>query len=70
MLSACAKHDFDLLGDADVACILGMPFLEICNPQINWKQKTIRIKHKGRLIIIPTVTKKLSEPSQQLPSSP
>ena len=45
---------FEIL-DADVATIFGMPFLELANPQINWQTKTIKIKHKGRLIEIPTL---------------
>ncbi len=44
---------FEILSE-DIAIILGMPFLEVANPQINWKQKSIKIKHKGRLINIPT----------------
>ena len=46
---------FEIL-DADVAIILGMPFLEACNPIINWKLKTMSIKHKNRVISIPTLS--------------
>ncbi len=45
---------FEILS-ADVATILGMPFLEVCNPQINWKRKTVKIKHRGKLVNIPTL---------------
>ncbi len=44
---------FEILTE-DVAVILGIPFLEVANPQINWKQKTIKIKHRGHLISLPT----------------
>ena len=44
---------FEILNE-DVAIILGMPFLEVANPHINWKTKTIRIKYKGRLVPVPT----------------
>jgi hypothetical protein len=55
---------FEIL-DADVATILGMPFLETCNPIINWKRKTIAIKHKNRVINIPTLSNaKVLTPNQ------
>jgi hypothetical protein len=44
--------------DATVNTILGMPFLEGTNPIINWKNKTIRIKYKGKLFAIPTIQEK------------
>lgn len=46
---------FEIL-DAEVATIFGMPFLELANPQINWQTKTLKIKHRGRLIEIPTLS--------------
>ncbi len=45
---------FELL-NAEVTTILGMPFLEAANPQINWKAKSVKIKHRGKLINIPTL---------------
>ena len=40
------QQRFEIL-DADVSTILSMPFLESANPIINWKKKSVRIKHKG-----------------------
>jgi hypothetical protein len=59
---------FEIL-NADVAVILGMPFLEACNPTINWKLKTISIKHKNRIFSVPTLsTTQASNPTQLEPS--
>ncbi len=38
----------------EVATILGMPFLECTNPNINWRRKTMRIKYKGKFVEVPT----------------
>lgn len=50
---------FEIL-EADISTILGMPFLEATNPQINWKARTLKIKHKGRLVDIPTLQRSTS----------
>lgn len=49
---------FEIL-EADVSTILGMPFLETCNPKIDWRKRTMQIKYKTRLIDIPTLSKRV-----------
>jgi hypothetical protein len=46
-----------------------MPFLEVTNPQINWKRKTIKIKYKGKLVDIPTLAENVVSTLQQPQSS-
>jgi hypothetical protein len=55
---------FEVL-DEQVATILGMPFLEIANPHINWKRKTIKIKYRGKLMEIPTLNEPVVLTNQQ-----
>lgn len=51
------QQRFEILNE-EVATILGMPFLECTNPNINWRRKTLKIKHKGKLVEVPTHTNK------------
>ncbi len=44
---------FEVL-EQQVSTIFGMPFLEATNPVINWKKKSIKIKHKGKFYDVPT----------------
>ncbi len=48
-----------------MATILGMPFLECTNPNINWRRKTMRIKYKGKFVEVPTYKAAVSTPQQR-----
>jgi hypothetical protein len=53
-----------------MATILGMPFLESVNPRVNWKKKSVQIKHKGKLHDVTTVPCDLHASTTQRASTP
>ena len=65
--SICLVLSFRIIG-MDPEIVLGIPFLERFDPFINWKRKTLRFSHRGRLVLLKSTSPYLAVLEHPLPA--